>query len=258
MYKIYKEDLINELKSVIENWYKEINFKKQDKKVYKMIISKEVEDRDNETIILDWLDDKWYKKNPVVLIDHSYKIEDIVWKTIKLYKEWKTLYADFIFANTEKAKIIEQMYEEWFINASSIWFLVKQREEWDWKKINFSELLEWSLVVAWSNREALREKNIELYEKAEKSWLLKEIKTLDTKQEVEQEEIKEEVNELDEIKKELAEIKTILKSLADDKAEEKTLKQEIADEEADIKAKKETLQAINKGLSDTLAKIKLL
>ena len=77
-----------------------------------------------------------------------------------------------LFSPTQKkAKLIEEMFIEGFVNASSIWFMVTKRQEGNWNIIEQSELLERSIVVAWSNREALRQKNVDLYEKIDKSWL---------------------------------------------------------------------------------------
>lgn len=239
------KDLQNDLNSILE----QVELKER-KKAYKMVISKEVKDRDWETVILSWMDMKNYKKNPVVLIDHSYKVESIVGKTTKLKIEWDELIADFHFIDTENWKLAETLYEAWLLKASSIGFLAKERDNQDYTKITKSELLEWSLVAVPANAESLSldEKTIT---KAKNLWLIKEVE--DNKEE--QQETETKTNEMEEIKAELAEIKSILKGLADDKAEKET---SIAKEEADIKAKKEFLQAINKWISSSLEKIKLL
>lgn len=44
---------------------------------------------------------KNYIKNPVVLLDHDYRVEKIAGKTKKLYQEGKKWIADFVFADTE-------------------------------------------------------------------------------------------------------------------------------------------------------------
>ena len=41
-------------------------------------------------------------KNPVVLIDHSYKIDSIVWKTTKIYQENGQTIAEGVFAKGVK------------------------------------------------------------------------------------------------------------------------------------------------------------
>lgn len=248
---LYTDKLREQLEKNLQN----IELKERKTK-YSMIISKEVEDRDWETVILSWMDMKNYKKNPVVLIDHSYKVESIVGKTTKLKMNWNQLEADFVFVDTENGKLAEKLYEAGLLKASSIGFLAKERDPQDYRKITKSELLEWSLVAVPANASALSldEKTMT---KAMELWLIKEVEE-EVEEEIADDDNVEKANELDEIKAELAEIKSILKSLADDKAEQKTQDQEIAKQEADIKAKKELLQAINKGVSDTLAKMKLL
>jgi hypothetical protein len=48
------------------------------------------------------MDTKWYKKNPIVLEDHEYEIESIIGKTIRLYIDGNKMYADYVFADTDK------------------------------------------------------------------------------------------------------------------------------------------------------------
>ena len=98
---------------------------KAGKETYEMIISKQVVDRDWETIMLDGMDARAYKKNPVVLLDHSYKVENIVWKTISLKRDGDTLKAKFQFASTPNWQLAEQLYNEGILKKSSIWFLYK-------------------------------------------------------------------------------------------------------------------------------------
>lgn len=244
--KIYDEKTVQDFKERVEKLLSEHQEKEaKGVKVHKMLISKEVVDRDWEIVKLDWLDTKRYKKNPVVLIDHRYTIDSIVGKTKKIYQEGKKLYADFVFADTEKAKLIEEMYEEGFINASSIGFMAQKRAEDNRKVIEESELLEWSLVVAWSNREALKEKNIDLYNKIDKSGLLDvQHKDCDGNEEITLEKVFEEIKEL----------KMLMKSFAEDKAKE--IEIEVASEEA--KAKKEALQIVNRATALALEKLKTL
>lgn len=128
---------------------------KERQTTYKMIISKEVKDRDWETIIVSWIDTKQYKKNPVVLLDHSYKVENIVGKTTKIYIEWNELIADFVFVDTENWEMAEKLYNAWVLKASSIGFIPKERDSNDFTKITKCELLEWSLVAVPCNQDAL-------------------------------------------------------------------------------------------------------
>ena len=242
---LYTENLEAELKTVLEN----LELKER-KTNYRMVISKEVKDRDWEIISIDWLDLKNYKKNPVVLLDHSYKVENIVWKTIKLKKEWKELIADFVFVDTENGQLAEKLYEAWLLKASSIWFIVKERNTNDFTQITKSELLEWSLVAVPANAEALS-LDWKLYEDAKtKGFIIEE-----TKEEKQKEETKTKTKtEMEEIKIELAEIKSILKTLVDDKTE----KEEVEKEAKEVLEKKQTLQTIDRDLSSILRNMKNL
>jgi hypothetical protein len=112
---LYTEKLEVELKSVLET----VELKERKTK-YNMIVSKEVKDRDGETVMLDGMDMKNYKKNPVVLIDHSYKVEDIVGKTTKLKRDGNELIAEFVFIDTPKGELAEKLYEAGLLKASSI------------------------------------------------------------------------------------------------------------------------------------------
>lgn len=85
--------------------------------------------------------------SPVVLVNHSYKIECIAGKTITLEKVGNQLIADFIFADTELGQLAEKLYIGGFLKASSIGFLLKRRDQNNWAVIAESELIEWSLVA---------------------------------------------------------------------------------------------------------------
>lgn len=232
---LLNETLATELKNILTN----VELKERPT-TYKMVISKEVPDRDGETVIINWIDLKNYKKNPVVLLDHNYKVENIVWKTIKITTEWNQLIADFVFIDTEKGALAEKLYNAWLLKASSIWFISKQRNPNDFSIIEKSELLEWSLVAVPCNQEALS-LDWKTYEEAVQKWFIIEEK-------------KEEVTEMQEIKKELAEIKSLLKNLTDDKVK----KEEIEKQEQEALEKKQILQQIDNAVGVALKNIKLL
>jgi hypothetical protein len=88
--------------------------------------------------------------------------------------------------------------------------------------------------------------------------IIKEVDQEEIIEEVIAEEVVEKKTELQEVKKELTEIKNILKSLADNKVEDEKQKQTIDEETADVKAKKEILQSINKATALALENIKKL
>lgn len=71
---LYTKELAEALTKAIES----VEVKAVESEVYSMVISEEIPDRDGETIILAGGETENYMKSPVVLIDHSYKIENIV------------------------------------------------------------------------------------------------------------------------------------------------------------------------------------
>jgi len=209
-------------------------------KKYKMVVSKEVEDRSGEVVLLSGVDLKNYKKNPVVLVDHDYRIEKIVGRTTKIKVEEKELVAEFSFVNTELGRLAEELYEQGFLRASSIGFIPKERSE-DRRTIVKSELLEWSLVAVPCNAEALGmdTKQIEL---GKQNGLIVEEEHLDDDEE-------EEVT-LEKLNSKLLEIEATLQVLAEHKARESEMEA--------VREKKELLQSINKATADALHNLKRL
>lgn len=184
--KIFSEE-IKELEKNKENYFK-------------VIASSEDLDRSGEIIKLDGWDDSNYIKNPVILANHSYKVEDIVWKMTKIYKEGKNLIVEWIFTEkTEMWKMCKELYNAWFLKTVSVWFIVKQRLEENRKIIEKAELLEVSFVAIPCNPNAVSldkkilEKWFELgiLKKQEKNDLASEIKFLKEKVEKLEKEISE-------------------------------------------------------------------
>lgn len=146
---------------------------------FKVVVTTEWVDRDWEIIKADWIEIDNYMKNPVVIIDHSYKIESIVWKTLKIYQEnWKTI-AEWIFAKTEKAELVRTLYNWGFIKTVSVWFIPKERAKNDRNIITRWEMLEFSFVAVPSNPEALSLDG-KIYQKCLDLWLIKEEKSFRT------------------------------------------------------------------------------
>jgi len=142
---------------------------------FKIVVTTEWVDRDWEVIKADWIEFKNYMKNPVVLVDHSYKIESIVWKTTKIYQEWGKTIAEWVFAKgIEKAELIRSLYNQWFVKTVSIWFIPKQRDDKDSDIISKSEMLEFSFVAVPANPEALS-LDWKTYQKCIDLWLVKEV-----------------------------------------------------------------------------------
>lgn len=156
------------VKDLQENW----------SNTFKVIASSEDIDRSGEIIKVNGWDDQNYKKNPVILSNHSYKVQDIVWKMTKIYKEWKNLIVEWIFTEkTEMWKTCKDLYNAWFLKTVSVWFLVKKRHEENRKIIEEAELLEISFVAVPCNPNAVS-LDKKVLEKWLELWILKEISDL--------------------------------------------------------------------------------
>ena len=151
---------------------------------FKVVASSEDIDRSWEIIKVDGWDDSNYKKNPVILSNHSYRVEDIVWKMTKIYKEWKNLIVEWIFTEkTEMWKICKDLYNAWFLKTVSVWFIVKKRLDEDRTIIEKAELLEVSFVAVPCNPNA-----VSLDKKILEKWfelgILKKEKEINLKEEI--------------------------------------------------------------------------
>lgn len=168
--KKYTEETAKELSEKLASLsFKELETKSETvtEIPFKIVVSTESKDRDGEVVKVAGIDTTHYLKNWVVLGDHSYKIESIVGRTDKMYiKDWKMI-AEWVFTDaTELGKVAGELYKSWFLFASSIWFLVKERNTKSPDIIEKSELLEFSFVAVQSNRDALR-----IDEKLYKKWI---------------------------------------------------------------------------------------
>ena len=151
---------------------------------FKVVASSEDIDRSWEIIKVDGWDDSNYQKNPVILANHSYRVENIVWKMTKIYKEWKKLIVEWIFTDkTEMWKICKDLYNAWFLKTVSVWFIVKKRLDEDRTIIEKAELLEVSFVAVPCNPNA-----VSLDKKILEKWfelgILKKEKEINLKEEI--------------------------------------------------------------------------
>lgn len=265
--KEYSEDLAIELKNSLENV--EIKGDEEDKDfVFDVIASTEDVDRDWEIIKIKAWDTKNWEKNPVVLANHQYRIETIIWKWLKFYtSKWKKR-LKWVFSKTNPLWLLaKDLYNEWMLKTVSVWFIAKKRNEEDWKIIEEAELLEVSFVAVPANPEAISMdwKSADLYKKWIDSWLLVPWEKIKKEKEKNWQEDEEKDNEesseknfseekmfksISEMKEDIAEIKSAIKSLADKNAEK--IDQEKLEE------KKSTLQSIDKLVGEALKEFKTL
>jgi len=98
---------------------------------------------------------KHFKKNPVMLIGHDYSSLPVgKWKNVKV--EGNELIVEAQFASTEKAREVESLVRDGILNAVSVGFIVKKRNERDSFIIDEAELLEVSWVAVPANPNALQ------------------------------------------------------------------------------------------------------
>ena len=238
------------LQKLLETKLKELNchikdVKETEDNKFKVIASSEDIDRDWEIIQVDWWkSDNWFK-NPVILSNHTYEVENIVWKWFKLYKEWKNLILEGVFTDiTESWKICKELYKKWFLKSVSVWFRGKRDEE-NKNIFKEAELLEVSFVAVPCNPNALS-LDWKTYKKGLKMGLIKEM-------EKETEEKTVSFKEFIELKKEVSGIQETLKIIADGKALTKWNESEDSNSEKIIK---EFFQNLSKNVSNSLCQLK--
>lgn len=201
------EKVENSLKSFL--WEVEIKDVEGWKK-FKVVATNETKDRRWEIVKADWWKFDNYMKNPVILLDHIYKIENIIWKADKVYKSGKDIIVEGTFSNSNpKAVLLSKLYDEWMVKSVSVWFKVIKRNESERNIIEQAELLELSFVAVPCNPEALSLDKKD-FEEAIKAWVIKEDISIE--------------KEMKNIKEELSEIKTLLK----DKNKKEKMKEKMA------------------------------
>lgn len=119
-----------------------------------IVASDETLDRYNEVVPLDAWDLKNYKKNPVLLVDHDYRVSAIVGraKNLKVGDKQFTFEPEF-HEITQLAQEVQRMVEEGFAPTVSVGFLPHGPKKDGDKGTN--ELLEISFVAVPANPNAL-------------------------------------------------------------------------------------------------------
>lgn len=180
MFDILKElkkedaDRIKGLSSILKSTKNPDNIPEEAK--FKFKVSSESVDRDGEILKADGADLEYYRRNPIVLANHWYSVENIIGKTTKIWQEGTDTYAEGYFSQTNpKAKLIQDLYNEGMVKVVSVGFMVKERDAKDRNIITKWEMLEFSICAVQSNRDAesMDGKQKELMRKGLDSWLIK-------------------------------------------------------------------------------------
>lgn len=147
------EEKINELKSLISSF--DIKEVKQGRR-FRVVASTEDSDRAWEIIKANWWDYKNFMKNPVIIANHVYKIENIVGKATSIYVMDNQLIIEWVFSESNPLwKLLADLYDEGMVKTVSVWFIPKSRDESNKRIITSAELLELSFVAVPCNPNAL-------------------------------------------------------------------------------------------------------
>lgn len=132
----------------------DFNIKKSDGGKLTIVASDETLDRMGEVVPLDSWDLKNYLKNPVLLVDHDYKVEKIVGKAegLEVGEKQFTFSPDF-HSITQLAKEVDQMVNSAYAPAVSVGFMTHAPKKDGDRPRN--ELLEISFVAVGANPNAL-------------------------------------------------------------------------------------------------------
>lgn len=199
---LLNDDKINELKNLISSF--DIKEVKQ-WRTFRVIASTEDSDRSWEIIKAWWWDYSNFMKNPVIIANHIYKIENIVGKATDIYVKDNQLIIEWVFSEANPlGKLLADLYDEWMVKTVSVWFIPKNRDESNKRIITESELLELSFVAVPCNPNAL---SLDQKQLLEENWMIDEVK------EEQNEEDSETSNK--EILSTLNDIKSLLEILVD-------------------------------------------
>ena len=257
---------------------------------FKVVASDETIDRAGEVIKVSWWELDNFMKNPVIIANHVYKVENIIWKATNVYTEDYKLVVEWVFATTDLAQDVKKLYDGWFIKTVSVWFIPLDRDPNQPNIITRAELLEVSFVPVPCNPNALSLWKEVMDDLIAKGLLIKEEGQEDLN---EVEEWKEENNEegtntddgiidnqenvenneenanneneegnVEDVKQLLKEAKALLSEIKDLISNNNIWKEDdnsgnLEEKDAKIKMQKETLQSVSRLVSECLHNIKL-
>ncbi len=163
------EEKITELKALISSF--DIKEVKQ-WRTFKVVASTEDSDRSWEIIKANGWDYSNFMKNPVIIANHVYKIENIVGKATDIYVKDNQLIIEWVFSEANPlGKLLGDLYEEWMVKTVSVWFIPKGRDEGNKRIITNAELLELSFVAVPCNPNAL---SLDQKKLLEENWMIEE------------------------------------------------------------------------------------
>lgn len=254
---------------------------------FKVVASDETVDRAGEVIKVSWWELDNFMKNPVIIANHMYKVENIIWKATNVYTEDYKLVVEWVFATTDLAQDVRKLYDGWFIKTVSVWFIPLERDQSQPNIITRAELLEVSFVPVPCNPNALslgkevvddliakgllikeegNEQETEENANENETWAEnEEIATWEEENVANNEENDNNENEegnVEDVKQLLKEAKALLSEIKDLISNNNIWKEDdnsgnLEEKDAKIKMQKETLQSVSKLVSECLHNIKL-
>ena len=237
-FQIISEESVKKIQEGLSSL--ELKEEKAERK-FKVVASTEDIDRSWEIIKVNGWKRENFMKNPVIIANHIYKIENIVGKATSIYVKNNQLIIEWVFAESNPlGKLLSDLYEEWMVKTVSVWFIPNKRDEKNPKIISEAELLELSFVAVPCNPNAL---SLDQKQLLEESWMIDEVKE-------ENEELEAEENtstEENKILSTLNDIKALLEILVDGNTKKLS--------EANILAK-ETLQNVARTVNQWLSEFK--
>ena len=263
---LYTKELADSLREAISGI--ELKAEEEEGNTFDVIATTQDMDRDGEIIKINGWDTTNYFKNPVVLANHRYVVENIVGKWLEFYTSKWVKRLKGVFSKTNPLGVLlNNLYNEWMLKAVSVGFIPLLRNANDRSIIEKAELLEVSFVAVPCNPNAIS-LDRKVFDEAVAKWLLIEEKEIDNDNDNEEEKKDITLNDIKELVEKNISIKTeidwmfenlntrldniekMIKGLADDKAEAKKVEDVIDDQK--------TLQDIDKAIGVALSKIKQL
>ena len=169
-FKVISEDSLSKIQESLS--LLELNDEKEERR-FRVVASTEDVDRSWEVIKLDGWTWENFMKNPVIIANHVYKIENIVGKATEIYVKDNQLVIEWIFSSTNPLGVLlADLYDEGMIKSVSVWFIPKARDEQDNKIITEAELLELSFVAVPCNPNAL---SLDQKHLLEETWMIEEM-----------------------------------------------------------------------------------
>ena len=238
-FQIISEESVKKIQEGLSSL--ELKEEKTERK-FKVVASTEDIDRSWEIIKVNGWKRENFMKNPVIIANHVYKIENIVGKATSIYVKNQQLIIEWVFAESNPLwKLLSDLYEEWMVKTVSVWFIPNKRDEKNPKIISEAELLELSFVAVPCNPNAL---SLDQKQLLEENWMIDEVNEENEEPEIEEESSPTEENK---ILSTLNDIKTLLEILVDGNTKKLS--------EANILAK-ETLQNVARTVNQWLSEFK--